>query len=185
VSVIRDQAPASAPETALSGNETIDRLRSDVARAVRKICPRWLVDQIDDLTQVATARLIQRIRDTAGTSVVLTDGYIYRTAYTALVDEIRRRRRLHEIPIESDLVPASPAEDPDRRLTARTIRDAVAKCLAALMASRRRAVMLRLQGHSLDDLSAFLDCSRKKAENLVYRGLAELRACLRAKGVEP
>src|SRR5262245_19098534 len=104
VTVTRDAAtePARADDVpALSPHpsETIDRLRSDVARAVRKICPRWLVDQIDDLTQVATARLIQRIRDTAGTPVVLTDGYIYRTAYTALVDEIRRRRRLQEIPI--------------------------------------------------------------------------------------
>jgi RNA polymerase sigma-70 factor (ECF subfamily) len=45
--------------------------------------------------------------------------------------------------------------------------------------------MLHIQGHSVDEISALLDCSRKKADNLVYRGLADLRACLSARGVTP
>jgi RNA polymerase sigma-70 factor (ECF subfamily) len=166
-------------------DETIDRLRADVERAVRRICPGWLVDQIDDLIQVATVRIVQRLRDTAGTSVVLTPGYVYRTAYTSLVDEIRKRRRLREVPIEHEEALAVPTVNPERRVAARATGEAIRQCMSSLLRSRRRAVMLHLQGHSLDETSVQLGCSRKKADNLVYRGLSELRACLKARGFEP
>jgi RNA polymerase sigma-70 factor (ECF subfamily) len=174
-----------APPSSSDVVEVNDRLRADVERAVRKVCPRWLVDQIDDLTQTATLRVVQRLRDTADTSVVFTSGYIYRAAYTALIDEIRRRRRLRETPIDPDLFAASQAERPDRRAASRAIREAVTKCLSALAMPRRRAVMLRLQGHSLDEMSALLDAPRKRVDNLLYRGLADLRLCLKSRGVEP
>jgi RNA polymerase sigma-70 factor (ECF subfamily) len=187
VPVTRDEAAHSAvaPPSSSDVVEVNDRLRADVERAVRKVCPRWLVDQIDDLTQAATLRVVQRLRDTADTSVVFTSGYIYRAAYTALIDEIRRRRRLRETPIDPDLFAASQAERPDRRAASRAIREAVTKCLSALAMPRRRAVMLRLQGHSLDEMSALLDAPRKRVDNLLYRGLADLRLCLKSRGVEP
>jgi RNA polymerase sigma-70 factor, ECF subfamily len=181
-------AGSLAPVTAGSSSEVSEapeRLRVDVERAVRNVCPRWLTDQIDDLTQIATSRILQRLRDTAGTSVVLTSGYIYRAAYNALIDEIRKRRRQRELPMEPDLVPASHEESPERRAEARGIREHVSKCLSALMAARRRAVMLHLQGHSLDEICAILEEPRKKIENLAYRGLADLRRCLKARGIEP
>jgi RNA polymerase sigma-70 factor, ECF subfamily len=166
-------------------DEAIERVRHDVARAVRRICPRWLSDQVDDLMQVATMRIVQRLRDTAGTSVVLTQGYVYRAAYSALVDEIRKRRRLREVPIDAEVQSASHIDDPERQASARALREALKKCLAGLAIPRRRAVMLHLQGHSLDQTSALLGCRRKQADNLVYRGLADLRACLKTRGFEP
>ena len=177
-------APVS-PGSSSEVNEAPERLRADVERAVRNVCPRWLTDQIDDLTQVATSRILQRLRDTAGTSVVLTSGYIYRAAYSALIDEIRKRRRLRELPMELDFVPASHEDSPERRVEARSIREHVTNCLSTLMAARRRAVMLHLQGHSLDEICAILEEPRKKTENLAYRGLADLRRCLKARGIEP
>ena len=45
--------------------------------------------------------------------------------------------------------------------------------------------MLHLQGHSADETGALLGCSRKQAQNLTYRGLADLRGCLVARGVAP
>jgi RNA polymerase sigma-70 factor (ECF subfamily) len=45
--------------------------------------------------------------------------------------------------------------------------------------------MLHLQGHSLDEICAMLEEPRKKVENLAYRGLADLRRCLKARGIEP
>jgi RNA polymerase sigma-70 factor (ECF subfamily) len=117
--------------------------------------------------------------------VVLTSGYIYRAAYSALIDEIRRRRRLRELPMELDLVPASHEDSPERRAEGRSIRKHVTNCLSTLMVARRRAVMLHLQGHSLDEICAMLEEPRKKIENLAYRGLADLRRCLKARGVEP
>jgi RNA polymerase sigma-70 factor (ECF subfamily) len=161
-----------------------EQLRADVARAVRKVCPRWLADEADDLTQVATARVLGRLRATDNRGAY-TAGYLYRAAHSALVDEIRRRRRLREVPIEAGLPARAEADDPEQQARAREIRDALLSCLARLAVPRRRAVMLHLQGHSVAEAGALLACDRKKAENLIYRGLADLRTCLVARGVSP
>jgi CHAT domain-containing protein len=50
---------------------------------------------------------------------------------------------------------------------------------------RRRAVMLYLLGHTVPQAGELLGFGAKKAENLVYRGLADIRSCLEGKGVTP
>src|SRR5688572_31583035 len=44
---------------------------------------------------------------------------------------------------------------------------------------------LHLQGHSVPDIGKLMSWAPKKADNLVYRGLADLRECLVSKGVKP
>lgn len=185
---IRHQRPPAPPveneSESLSGdaNTIAEELRAAVARAVRRVCPAWLADDADDLTQIATTRVLARMNQTAGQT--FTPGYLYRAVHSALVDEIRRRRRRREDPIADDEAGPRGGESPVRN-EAWEIRDAVTACLARLAAARRRAVMLHLQGHSADETSALLGCNRKQAQNLTYRGLADLRACLAARGVTP
>ncbi len=57
--------------------------------------------------------------------------------------------------------------------------------LGTLKVDRRRAVALYLQEHPVPENAEHLGCDRKRARNLVYRGLAELREVLRARGLEP
>jgi RNA polymerase sigma-70 factor (ECF subfamily) len=161
----------------------IEQLRGDISRAVRSVCPRWLADHADDLTQVAIARILDRLRSAEGT-LELSSGYLYRTAYCVVVDEIRRRRRRPEIPIEPDAVIQSHEANPERRAFSGEVRDALTGCLTRLATSRRRAVTLHLLGHSVGEISALLECRYKQAENLVHRGLSDLRACLRKHGVQ-
>ena len=47
------------------------------------------------------------------------------------------------------------------------------------------AVVLHLQGHSVPEAARLLNWGNKRTENLVYRGLADLRNCLALKGLEP
>ena len=47
------------------------------------------------------------------------------------------------------------------------------------------AVTLYLQGHSVPEAARVLDWPAKRTENLVYRGLADLRECLMKKGIQP
>ena len=161
----------------------VEQLREDVLRAVRSVCPRWLADHADDLTQVATTRILDRLRSAEGT-LELSSGYLYRTAYCVVVDEIRRRRRRPESPIEPDAVIQSHEANPERRAFSGEVRGALMGCLARLATSRRRAVTLHLLGHSVGEISALIECRDKQAENLVYRGLSDLRACLRKHGVQ-
>ena len=160
----------------------VEQLRADVCRAVRRVCPPWLADQADDLAQIATSRILDRFRTTSGTPE-FSEGYVYRTAYSVVIDEIRRRRRRPEVPMEPDFALESQQGNPERLALGREVRDAIRRCLSGLIQSRRRAATLHLLGHSLAEIAALLECRRKQADNLVYRGLADLRACLGEQGI--
>jgi RNA polymerase sigma-70 factor (ECF subfamily) len=180
-----DPACSDAPAPAAPAEDRhAETLRVEVVRAVRKVCPRWLADEAEDLAQITMTRVLGRVRATAG-AVAYTPGYLYRAAHSALVDEIRRRRKNREVAVDPDSQAGPRSIEPDRQAKGREIREAITRCLAALHPPRRRAVMLHLQGHSFAETSTILGCARKRAENLVYRGLADLRACLAARGVEP
>jgi RNA polymerase sigma-70 factor (ECF subfamily) len=117
----------------------------------------------------------------------LTSSYLYRIAYSVLVDEIRRVRRRRETAIEDETVelPAVTAVTPERLTASAEIGRGIQDCLVQLNQDRRLAVTLYLQGHGVPGIAEVLEWPRKRAENLVYRGLADLRQCLVQKGFRP
>jgi RNA polymerase sigma-70 factor (ECF subfamily) len=74
---------------------------------------------------------------------------------------------------------------PERQAESRQVGAAIRACLGRLMPDRRRAVTLHLQGHSIPDCGRLLGWDAKRAENLAYRGMQDLRACLGQKGIRP
>lgn len=62
---------------------------------------------------------------------------------------------------------------------------AVRDCLESMIRDRRLAVTLYLQQHTVPEAARLLGWAVKRTENLVYRGLADLRQCLLAKGHTP
>jgi RNA polymerase sigma-70 factor (ECF subfamily) len=104
-----------------------------------------------------------------------------------LIDEIRRMRRRRESPLEDGEPVAAEQVDsnPEASATGREIGHGILDCLARLARERRLGVTLHLQGHSAPEAARILDWNTKKAENLIYRGLADLRDCLAAKGLRP
>jgi RNA polymerase sigma-70 factor (ECF subfamily) len=110
-------------------------------------------------------------------------------AYTTLVDEIRRLRRRPEVPLEestgSGLEATAAAIGPEQQYAGREVGRAVRDCLVLLIQPRRLAVVLHLQGHTVPEAAAILGWTAKRTENLVYRGLADLRRCLEGKGISP
>src|SRR6188472_384739 len=74
-------------------------LAAAMARAVRRQCPAWLSDQAQDIAQVALTKIMAAEQRTEGERV-LTSFYLHRVAHSALVDEIRRRKRRPEVPLE-------------------------------------------------------------------------------------
>ena len=81
--------------------------------------------------------------------------------------------------------PADEQATPEERSTASQRGGAIRDCLAGLKLERRRAVTLYLSGNTVPESAGLLDWTVKKTENLVYRGLADLRRCLTGKGIEP
>ena len=181
--------PAAPPEAEVNAEALA--LRSALVEAVARTCPRSLGDQADDIVQVAWLRIEELRRRSEGREE-LSSFYLRRTAYSAVIDELRRRRRRAEVALPTpdaeggghhEIPGAAPT--PEQHSAGREIGEAIRVCLGALVRPRRLAVALQLQGHSVPEVGSLLGWSVKKAENLVYRGLADLRACLAAKGLKP
>lgn len=166
------------------------QLHRDLVRAVDRVCPRWMADRADDLVQVAMMRVMEIQRKKEGAE--FTSFYLRKAAYSALIDEIRRLRRRQEVSIEGGgedeepaaFDPAAPEPDPERTSAGRQVGRVIRDCLGLMVAPRRQAVTLNLQGHSVPEIGKLLGWTAKKAENLVYRGMADLRGCLGEKGIQ-
>jgi RNA polymerase sigma-70 factor (ECF subfamily) len=163
-----------------------------MVRAVRAQCPAWLRDYAEDIAQAALTKVMAAERRAEGERP-LSPFYLYRAAHSALVDEIRCRKRRPEVPLESvaaaddEVRSFEPMEqsDPERAASFRELGSAVRDCLIGAKRERRLAVTLYLLGHSVPEAARILGWSAKRTENLVYRGLADLRQCLLGKGHRP
>ena len=166
------------------------KLRRDLASVIARICPGWPAAQRDDLVQAAVMRIMRVFGagapdvDSEGNSAPRTS-YLYKVAHSVLVDELRRLRRQRETPMDEDALESVPAvrADPERLAVSRQIGEGIRDCLSRLKRERRLAVTLHLQGHTVPQAAQILDWAAKRTENLVYRGLAELRDCLTSKGI--
>jgi RNA polymerase sigma-70 factor, ECF subfamily len=167
----------------------VDALREDLERVVARVCPAWLAAQRDDVVQSAVMRVIQALQGRHGVSEgnpPFPTSYLYKVAHSAVIDEIRRVRRRRETDLDdAAAVSAATSHDPERTAASLEIGRAIQGCLAHLKRERRLAVTLYLQGHTVAETARILEWPVKRTENLVYRGLADLRACLSCKGLRP
>jgi RNA polymerase sigma-70 factor (ECF subfamily) len=154
--------------------------------SVRRSCPPWLAHLAEDIVQDALLRLIE-LRRKSGGDRDWNSSYLSRTAYSAVIDEMRRQIRRRENPeggAALDMT-ADARHDPDRQASALEIDRAMRDCLSHLSRPRRAAIACHLQGYSVPEAARFLGWTRKRTEHLVARGLKDLRACLLARGITP
>jgi RNA polymerase sigma-70 factor (ECF subfamily) len=165
--------------------ERFEEIRRRLSRAVVRVCPRWLATHSEDIVQAAMLRVVDAAHRKGEESPDLSSLYIEKTAYSAMVDEIRRHRRRREESADGMVETAGGPHDadPESVAAAREIAEGLSGCLAVLGTPRRLAVTLHLQGHSVPEVASILKWRTKRAENLVYRGLADLRRCLSMKGL--
>jgi RNA polymerase sigma-70 factor (ECF subfamily) len=144
-------------------------------------------EHVDDIAQNVLLKLLRAIEKSEGKRTYSTV-YLEKSAHGAVVDEIRRvyRRREESVDPQATLESA-PAEsgDPHRSSSAREIARGIFDCLGRMSPPRRLAVSLYLNGCTVPEAAAHLRWHLKRTESLVYRGLAELRNCLEAKGLKP
>ena len=161
-------------------DQDVAELRRQLVRAVERICPPWLAADSDDLVQTALLRVLEIRRKREGEAEFSTF-YLRRAAHSAVVDEIRRRRRRGEVPLEAEgEEPALPsvAPGPEQLSEAGELGRAITECLGRMIRPRRLAVTLHLQGNRIREVGDLMGWGLKKAENLIYRGLSDLRECL-------
>ena len=168
----------------------IEELRQTMVRVVARICPAWLSAQRDDVVQAAVMRVVQlldKLEPIGEGDPPFSSSYLFKVAHSALVDEIRRVRRRRETDFDDAgvAIAAVTVDDPERRAASREVGRGIQSCLLRMKRERRLAVTLYLQGHNVAEAARILDWPVKRTENLIYRGLANLRACLKSKGIEP
>jgi len=147
---------------------SLQRIREVLIRAVERHCPPALAAHREDLVQMALVRLLER---PAGEGTAARGAsYLWRVAYTVVIDEIRRFRRQQR---QAEQLAAG-----ERGAPGPEARSELLDCLGGLQDRRRTAVTLHLQGFRTVEIATALGWTEKQAENLVYRGLADLRECL-------
>jgi RNA polymerase sigma factor (sigma-70 family) len=128
---------------------------------------------------LGTAELIRRAKAS----------YIYRTAISASIDIIRRRRarRFQSTMIDDGLaeITADPPRRADAAADANDLAQTVHRAMALLPESRRAVVRMHLAGYERDEIAALLGWTEPKTRNLLYRGLADLREILESWGIRP
>lgn len=172
-----------SPNPPLLSEAEVEDLHRQLTAAVRKICPYWLRDHGEDIVQVGLLRVME-VQRKSEDKRTFTSSYLWMTAYSAMVDEIRRHRRRGEVPVSDDVEAetSSPTATPERHAASRRLGRAIQDCLEQLVAPRRRALVLYLQGYAARQAARFQGWEEKQAKNLIFRGRQDLRACLEGKG---
>jgi RNA polymerase sigma factor (sigma-70 family) len=166
----RKDASPGGPD-ALSSR--IEALVVEWAEVIRTAARRYGLSHadLDEVRQDVRLRLwhaLERVGDRE-----VNASYGYRAASSAAIDLVRRHRlsRGGSTVTTAEGIAGTAA---DETLLATRLREA----LAVVPESRRAAVRLHLNGHSLADVASVLRWTPAQARNQVYRGLADLKRAL-------
>ena len=144
---------------------------------------------VDELLQDVRLRLWRaRGGDGEGEQIrLVSTSYVYRTAASAALDLLRRRRaRRTDVSDELSALAgelASHAASPDDDLAARELAEEVARVVDTIVPARRPVVRMYLAGYPREEIAELLGWTEAKTRNLLYRGLADLREGLTERGI--
>jgi RNA polymerase sigma factor (sigma-70 family) len=168
-------------------------LEAAVARfgaMVRQVGRRYRLDEsgLDEVMQEVRIRL-WRARETSEKVDETNTSYVYRTASSAALDILRRRRarqadRHDAIEDERSMaVLTARAPDPHTTLERSELAERVTRAIDQIPASRRPPVRMHLAGYPREEIAGLMGWTEAKTRNLLYRGLADLRERLTAEGI--
>ncbi len=179
------------PDEADALSPALERLLGNFAGTLRRICWRYHLAgaDVDELLQEVRIRLWRAhgSLDRAHEHIAsVPASYLHRTALSAAIDLLRRRRarradRMVSIEDEPDTMPA--VAGADQGLAGTELAEQVERAIESIQPSRRPVVRMHLMGHSREEIARVLGWSEATTRNLLYRGLADLRERLLAQGV--
>lgn len=154
-----------------------------ITRAVRRVAGARAQGLEDDVHQAVMVGLWQQLQ--RGQTIAQPASYIFRAAIRETLRLVRREQaRAGEAPpIEQIAAPASMG-DPDRHLEASERRQILGEAIAALAPNRQQAVRAHLAGFGVRDIMEMFGWTYQTARHAIARGMADLRAALRQRGIE-
>ena len=141
---------------------------------------------IQEVVQDLRIRLWRALERSNEKNPTESASYVYRAAMSAALDLLRRRRsgplgRPVDLDLVSDALPGRGADAADEEGAQIAALD---RALKRILPERRVAVRLHLEGKSRDEISGLTGWSEARTRNLLYRGLADLKAVLETGGDE-
>lgn len=176
-----------------------ENLVSQFAALIRQVGWRHRLSEwdIDELMQDVRIRLwkAEESKRLDAENIQRTPAsYVYKTATTAALDLIRRRRagraeyhdQIDAFQISTGMYDAGLRGDecPEKDMQSVETFEKISHAISQLSEGRRPVVRMYLEGYSREDIAALLGWSEPKTRNLLYRGLADLREILQAMGFE-
>lgn len=170
-------------------SRAVEQTVGSFAGLIRRVAWRHRLQDsdIDELLQDLRIRLWHAAE--RGEKIeALPASYVYQAAVSAALDGVRRRRAQRyelSVPLEENLESAAMATDARDPVAASELAQQVAAAISSLHETRRPVVRMYLAGYSREEIADLLGWSEAKTRNLLYRGLADLRARLSEAGIEP
>jgi RNA polymerase sigma factor (sigma-70 family) len=165
----------------------LDAVVSRFAGMVRGVGWRHRLSEadVDEVMQQVRIRLwrAQRESEQIGRTPA---SYVYRTAVSAAVDLMRRRRAQRSdqtLSLDEPGAALPERRNPDDDLAYSELSQLVARAIDQIPASRRPVVRMHLAGHPREEIAQLLGWSEAKTRNLLYRGMDDLRERLKEMGV--
>ncbi len=162
------------------------KILEDFSALIRSLVLRYRLDRLgleaDDLIQEIRLKLWKIIDDEK--NIHNPASYIKKVVESAVIDQIRKIRREEEVVISEKQKLISELEPRSNRYPnpPGSIKEYIMKAADNLMESRKTVVKLYLLNMNLSEISAYLNYSPDKTRNLLYRGLADLKAILKEMG---
>lgn len=146
---------------------------------------RLAESDLDEVLQEVRIRLWRA--DPAGERIAtIGASYVYRTAVSAALDLLRRRRayaadRTDSVDDHFHHLATSHHASADAEM--QELSDRILDAVNSLHASRRAVVRMYLSGYEREEIAELLGWTEAKTRNLLYRGLADLRTRLTEMGI--
>jgi len=169
-------------------SSSLETVLANFAGMVRQVGWRHRLSDadIDEVMQEVRIRL-WRARQDSEQIAQASASYVYRTASSAALDVIRRRRARKADLVDSlddDIsAPAATRPGPDDDVEASELAEQVSRAVDAITPSRRPVVRMYLAGYDREEIASLLGWTEAKTRNLLYRGLADLRTRLTEQGI--
>jgi len=168
----------------------VEAVVSRFGSMVRQVGRRYRLDEsdLDEVMQEVRIRL-WRSQGTSEQIGEVSTSYVYRTASSAALDVIRRRRSRradYHQSVDDDetaVALAEPGPGPHGQLEGSEVAQQVAQAIGTIPATRRPAVKMYLAGYPREEIAELMGWTEGKTRNLLYRGLADLRERLTEMGV--
>jgi RNA polymerase sigma factor (sigma-70 family) len=140
--------------------------------------PKYGLDP-EDILQDVKIRIWKLLQ--AGRTIVSPAAYIKKIVGSAVIDQLRKRRREENLYQHEKQKRISEQELSYRweAIRKKALAETVGQAVNRLINSRRQVVKLYLLNLTIQEIASYLQWSQDKTRNLLYRGLADLRQSLK------